>query len=107
MSFSIHSIVTRGNSLLVQFELAKKTDSVLFEVVFRDLVAGRLGIETSFGLDSNGMPTSEVKYPLGQVLDMVYDGDSKQIGLTYTVKPVVSNKEQLTKKKETTLKKAS
>jgi len=107
MPFTIHQIVTRGNSLLVQFELAKKVDSVLFEGVFRDLVAGRLGIETSFGLDNNGIPTNEVNYPLGQKLEMAYNGDNKQIGLTYAVKPVVSNKEELTKKKGSPLRKAS
>lgn len=107
MPFTIHQIVTRGNRLLVQFELVGKIDSTLFEGVFRDLVSGRLGIDTSFGLDNNGLPTNEVTYPLGQLLEMVYDGDNKQIGLTYAVKPVVSNKEQLTKKKGSSLKKAS
>ncbi len=107
MPFTIHQIVTRGNKLLVQFELVRKFDSALFEGVFRDLVASRLGIDTSWGLDQNGLPTNEVNYPLEQILEMVYDGDSKQIAVTYVVKPVVSNKEQLTKKKGSPLKKAS
>jgi len=107
MPFTIHQVVTRGNRLLVQFELVKKIDSALFEGVFRDLVAGRLGIDTSWGLDNNGLPTNEVTYPLGQLLEMVYDGNTKQIGLTYAVKPVVSNKEELTRKKGSPLKKAS
>lgn len=107
MPFTIHQIITRGNSLLVQFELVKKVDSVLFEGVFRDLVASRLGIETSFGLDNNGIPTNEVNYPLGQILEMVYNADNKQIGLTYAVKPVVSNKEELGRKKGSPLRKAS
>lgn len=106
MSFTLHKVVTRGNSLLVQFELVKKDDSVLFEGVFRDLVAGRLGIDTSFGLDNDGMPTGEVKYPLGQMLEMIYNGDTKQIGLTYIVTPVVSNKERLTRKKDDNMRKA-
>ena len=106
MPFTIHKVVTRDNSLLVQFELVRKTDYVLFEGVFRDLVAGRLGIDTSFGLDNNGIPASEVKYPLGQVLEMIYDGDTKQIGLTYVVTPVISNKERLTRKKDDNMRKA-
>ena len=107
MSVTIHKVVTRNNSLLVQFELAKKTDSALFEEVFRDLVASRLGIDTNFGLDSNGIPTSEVKYPLGQLLEMVYNADSKQIGLTYVVAPVVSKAKELTEDKKGTIRKAS
>ncbi len=107
MAFTIHQVVTRGNSLFVQFELVKKADSILFEGVFRDLVAGRLGIDTSWGLDANGLPTNEVNYPLGQILEIVYNADNKQIGLTYAVKPVVSNKEELTKKRGSHLRKAS
>jgi hypothetical protein len=107
MPFTIHQIITRGNSLLVQFELARKVDSVLFEGVFRDLVAGRLGIDTTWGLDSNGIPTNEVKYPLGERMEMVYNADIKQIALTYVVKPSVSNKEALTRTKTGTLRKAS
>jgi len=107
MPITIHKVVTRNNSLLVQFELVKKADSVLFEGIFRDLVAGRLGIDTSFGLDSNGVPTSEVKYPLGQLLEMIYNADSKQIGLTYVVAPVVSNAKELTNDKKGTIRKAS
>ncbi len=107
MPFTIYQVVTRGNKLLVQFELVRQIDSALFEGVFRDLVVGRLGIDTSWGLDQNGLPTNEAKYPLGQPLEIVYDGDSKQIAVTYVVKPSVSKKEELTKKKGSPLKKAS
>lgn len=105
MPFTLHQVITRGNRLLVQFELVNKIDSTLFEGVFRDLVASRLGIDTSWGLDNNGLPTNGVNYPLGQLLEIIYDGDTKQIGLTYVVKPVVSKKEQLTRKD--TMRKAS
>lgn len=107
MPFTMHQVITRGNSLLVQFELTSKADSILFESVFRDLVASRLGIDTSWGLDQNGIPTNEVHYPLGQILEVVYNGDSRQIAVTYVVKPAVSNKESLTRTKPSTLRKVS
>ena len=105
MPFTLHSVVVRGNSLLIEFELAKKADSILFEAVFRDLISARLSIDTSWGLDDSGKPTGEARYPVGQVLRVIYNGDSKEIAITYIEKPVISKKEFLANIKPDNLRK--
>ena len=72
MGVTLYQVTKKGDDLYVQAKISDRSDFVLLESLFRDLVAARLCIHTSFGLDERYNVTTVFDYPCRKMLTLVY-----------------------------------
>jgi hypothetical protein len=87
MGVTLYQVERKGDDLYVQAKISDKSDFALLESLFRDLVAARLCIHTSFGLDERYNVTTVFDYPCRKMLTLVYKDSSGTVGLSPFKKP--------------------
>ena len=87
MGVTIYQVARKGDDLYVQVKIFDRSDFALLESLFRDLVAARLCIHTSFGLDERYNTTPVFDYPCRKMLTLVYKDSSGTVGLSPFKKP--------------------
>jgi hypothetical protein len=87
MGVTIYQVARKGDDLYVQAKISDRSDFVLLEKLFRDLVAAQLCIHTSFGLDEQYNVATVFDYPCRKMLTLVYKDSSGTVGLSPFKKP--------------------